>query len=230
MQPTRIITTNQIFGITKTNRLKRIAGITAGIMAALFAASCSSDAFFGFDDDLTNNYYDNNGIVGYNVYDRNYIDIDLSKKFEGRDKEKAKYDEAIRRIATNCSFYKGKIKLSHITASDLNINEDFFELFKELLESLYPVPPIVSKSIYPVNKDWNPESSKPSGYYLVYAACLAAMNSDIERKCFNQYWYALGDLALTDIEWNGGIKQHAISEIGTNFESDSTIERVLFIM
>lgn len=71
----------------------------------------------------------------------------------------------------------------------------------------------------------NPESSKPSGYYLVYAACLAAMNSDIERKCFNQYWYALGDLALTDIEWNGGIKQHAISEIGTNFESDSTIER-----
>lgn len=65
MQPTRIITTNQIFGIMKTNRLKRIAGITAGIMAALFAASCSSDAFFGFDDDLTNNHYDNNSFKSF---------------------------------------------------------------------------------------------------------------------------------------------------------------------
>ena len=186
--------------------------------------SCSNDEFFGFEDDYNNEFTSfSNNVTQKRLFCDQYIDIDLSCPFEGVEKEKPKYEEAIRRITSKCIISDGKISLSHTTADELNINKEFFELFKSLIESIDTVPSFLTNKAFPRSRDYNPETIYWEGFFIVYCACIAAMSSDIERKCFNQYWFARGDLTLTNEEWNGGIKQYAETQIGSNVICNSTL-------
>lgn len=139
------------------------------------------------------------------------------------------FNIAVKRMSDNIKIINGKVSFSHIDATDLLIEENLFELIKYMFENVDNPYDVLIPEIRTMTLA---DGEYQDGYYevdlkkLVYKAAKLFLSSEFEEKCFDNYWYAKGDMILTDNDWQG-IKQHAESEYansGTN--SGTNLKRV----
>ena len=136
---------------------------------------------------------------------------------------------ALKRISDNIKIVNGKASLSHTDATDLLIEENLFELIKYVYENIDdPYDALVSetRTMTLADGEYNNGSEVSSDKAYIYTIAKLFLDSEFELKCFDNYWFAMGDMVLTDNDWQG-IKKHAESEYansGTN--SGTNLKRV----
>lgn len=169
--------------------MKKFTFITTSILAITFIfVACSSE----------------NGAIEFEDCETIYEFIDFSMEMSPKVKEK-KLHEAEKRILENIKIINGKISLSHISAEEIRIEEGYFEAMKYLLERVKnPYDIIMPKTRQIVVL---PNGENVSEEYITNKAMLdylisSYLDSEFEKKCFDQYWYAQGDITITDDDWS----------------------------
>ena len=136
--------------------------------------------------------------------------------------------EAERRILDNIRIIDGKISLSHITAEELLINPEYFEAMKFLLENCENAYEIITPKTR--STTLSSGENEQNNYFTqkdeLADIITSLLESDLEKKLFLNYWYAKGDVVLTDSEWSG-IKQYA-ETINKEFYSEITEVEISF--
>lgn len=134
------------------------------------------------------------------------------------------FNIAVKRMSDNIKIINGKVSFSHIDATDLLIEENLFELIKYMYENVDNPYDVLIPEIRTMTLA---DGEYQDGYYdvdlkkLVYKAAKLFLSSEFEEKCFDNYWYAKGDMILTDNDWQG-IKQHAESEYASSSTDSNT--------
>lgn len=136
---------------------------------------------------------------------------------------------ALKRISDNIKIVNGKASLSHTDATDLLIEENLFELIKYVYENIddpYDALLPETRTMTLADGEYNDGSEVVFNKASIYTIAKLFLDSEFELKCFDNYWFAMGNMVLTDNDWQG-IKKHAESEYansGTN--SGTNLKRV----
>lgn len=110
----------------QTNKLKMIASMAICVIVAIFAASCSNDAFFGFDDSYSSVVFNNTLSIQYDTYlDWDYTGI----LADASEEDKMIYFEAMQRC--NYCYQNGYLITNVNKAQDVNISESLFNYIQE---------------------------------------------------------------------------------------------------
>lgn len=132
---------------------------------------------------------------------------------------------AVKRISDNIKIVNGKASLSHTDATDLLIEEKLFELVKYMYENIddpYDVLITESRTMTLADGEYQDgDYDNTVNKAVIYNIARLFLDSEFEEKCFDNYWFAMGDMVLTDNDWQG-IKQHAESEYASSSTDSNT--------
>lgn len=167
------------------------------IGSIVFITSCSSD--FYFDDSYSQQ----------NSYDF-YVTVDLTKPYnKDNNKDNYMFMEAMRRIDQNIKYDHGLASLSHVTAKELQINEDFFEFMNSLLNQIDSnmVNEYLIKNKRPRTKSSDYEMQAYAFEMMGYALAAAKIWSIVENcpliyDLFVHWINGGGDYELSESEWS----------------------------
>lgn len=176
------------------------------VITSVFVACSSENDAINYED--------------YKIHRMNYEYIDFSVEMNPQIKAK-KLREAEQRILDNIKIVNGKISLSHTSAEELCLKKEYFQFMKILLENVENPQNILMPKTRSTTLS-NGENGQGGdgigfGKETVGNLIKSFLTSDLEKKCFDQYWNALGDMVLTNDEWNG-VKQFA----ETNYPNQET--------
>lgn len=148
-----------------------------------------------------------------------YLFVKMNKKTY-TSMEKRQVDEALNRFIDNVNIENKHISMEGISPESLNMNKELFDVFFLLFSRLDTIPDALLTYRLPKTKAYFGGGLEPIGpglgKELVFEIICAREGFSIngfERKCFRQYWYAMGDMQPTDNEWSG-IKQYAENWLG----------------
>ena len=168
------------------------------VLASMFIlSSCSVDSLFD-DIDNPNDSYDM------------YVSVDLSKPYSKEEfKENFMFMEAMKRIDQNIRIEHGVASLSHVTAQDLNINEEFFDFMSSLLDQMDSkmVKEYLIQSRKPRTRSTDYETQAAAFEMMGYAIAAAKLWSIYEGcpliyDLFIHWINGGGDYVLSSSEWS----------------------------
>ncbi|HOT14817.1 MAG TPA: hypothetical protein PK252_08660 [Bacteroidales bacterium] len=105
--------------------------------------------------------------------------------------------KAKERINKSLKFQNGKLSLAHVTAKDLNMSEDIFNLFQTIVTFCNEAPH--KKKVEVKSIKVKSASTENSGAVcdVIGDAIEACAGSDFEKECFRNYWDGKGDKTLS---------------------------------
>lgn len=173
---------------------------TSITLSLLVLTSCSNDPFF--ED------YDSSEQLSYGTY----VSVDLSKPYnKDAFRENYMFMEALRRIDQNILIENGKASLSHVTAEELNINQDFFKFISSMLDQMDSdmVKKYLIQTKMPKTRGGAYDDELVTTAYEMIGIALAAAyvfsvneNCDLIYTLFARWINGTGDYVLSNSEWS----------------------------